>query len=257
MTNKLNIQFERDFTIAPNQICRDKRLSFKAKGLFITIISLAEEWDFSIAGLASLSDNSTSAVKSGIKELEQYGYLEWINHKSATGQFAVTVNVYLPDDVIPHKKTTVGENPLRENIDNKEITNKELTLNKELINKRESNDSVSDSKQQRSDIWDVLIEELQYTSADITKNVRGQLNNAIKQLFDIGATPSEIKHRAKLYREKFPNSAFTAMALVNRWADLKATKISTIPSKTTSGIDYDKSSADVWEFNENGEVKLK
>jgi hypothetical protein len=55
---------------------RDKALSWKAKGILSTMLSLPDDWDYSLAGLATLSDDGMSATRAAIKELEKYGYLE-------------------------------------------------------------------------------------------------------------------------------------------------------------------------------------
>lgn len=122
------------------------------------------------------------------------------------------------------------------------------------IEKWESNDSIS-AKTMRSNIWDALIIEFGYTKADITKNIRGQLNNAVKQLFEIGATPEEIHRRSRIYRQLFPESTFTAMALVNRWGDLKPTKPVMIDN--TSNLHVNESTAEIWEILDNGDVTFK
>ena len=54
---------------------RDKELSWKAKGILSTMLSLPDDWDYSLAGLATLADDGMSATRTAIKELERRGYL--------------------------------------------------------------------------------------------------------------------------------------------------------------------------------------
>ena len=58
-----------------NYHLRDKRMTWKAKGLLSVMLSLPEEWDYSIAGLSTISDGGLAVVRSGLKELETFGYL--------------------------------------------------------------------------------------------------------------------------------------------------------------------------------------
>lgn len=58
-----------------NNHFKDRRLSYKAKGLLSVILSLPPEWDYTIGGLAALSADGTDSVNSGIRELEKYGYI--------------------------------------------------------------------------------------------------------------------------------------------------------------------------------------
>lgn len=72
----------------------------------------------------------------------------------------------------------------------------------------------------KDELWEALITILEYDHKDITRNVRGQLNGALKQLREVEATPQDIWERAQIYRFMYPTLVLTPMALVNRWADL-------------------------------------
>ena len=65
----------RDFTVMSNHHLRDKNLTLKAKGLLSVILSLPDDWKYSIAGLASICKEGTSAVKSALQELTDAGYV--------------------------------------------------------------------------------------------------------------------------------------------------------------------------------------
>ena len=54
---------------------QDKQLSLKAKGLMTLMLSLPEEWDFSVEGLVALGSDKETAVNNALKELKQAGYL--------------------------------------------------------------------------------------------------------------------------------------------------------------------------------------
>lgn len=64
-----------DFTIMYNGISKNKSLSWKAKGLLLTLHSLPDDWEFSEKGLATLSKDGLDSTKAGLKELENNGYL--------------------------------------------------------------------------------------------------------------------------------------------------------------------------------------
>lgn len=64
-----------NFSIVSNSIIRDTRLSLKARGLLILMLSLPDCWQFSIKGLATLSGEGNDSIRGGIKELEEVGYL--------------------------------------------------------------------------------------------------------------------------------------------------------------------------------------
>jgi hypothetical protein len=135
MSNKLNFKFDRDFTVVPNILLKDKRLSYKAKGIFLQIISVPENWQFSIAGLAAMAKESRSAITSGVEELIACGYLEWLKFNNARGQFCVEVNVFLPEpyQVLPDGEITAGENTTRQNVHNKELINKSILSDEKIV----------------------------------------------------------------------------------------------------------------------------
>lgn len=66
----------KDFTVMSNYHLRDKRISLKAKGLLSVILSLPENWNYTLSGLAKISKEKVSAIRTRILELEEYGYIE-------------------------------------------------------------------------------------------------------------------------------------------------------------------------------------
>lgn len=75
MSTVFRVQKNSNYTTMSNYHLKDKRLSYKAKGLLSVILSLPEEWDYSLKGLASISDDGVDGVRGGIRELEKYGYV--------------------------------------------------------------------------------------------------------------------------------------------------------------------------------------
>ena len=64
-----------DYTVISNYHLREKEMSLKAKGLLTLMLSLPENWDYSISGLASICTENETAIKTGLKELKKFGYL--------------------------------------------------------------------------------------------------------------------------------------------------------------------------------------
>ena len=64
-----------DYTVISNYHLREKGMSLKAKGLLTLMLSLPENWDYSISGLASICAENETAIKTGLKELKKFGYL--------------------------------------------------------------------------------------------------------------------------------------------------------------------------------------
>ena len=65
----------RDFTVITNSVFKDRRLSAKAKGILVEMLSLPENWDYTLKGLTTLFSDGMDSIRQGIKELEENGYI--------------------------------------------------------------------------------------------------------------------------------------------------------------------------------------
>lgn len=79
-----------NYTTLSNYHFKDKRLSWKAKGLLSTMLSLPPDWNYTIEGLAALSGDGTKSTNSGLAELERYGYLKRKQLRDGNGHFSLT-----------------------------------------------------------------------------------------------------------------------------------------------------------------------
>lgn len=67
-----------------NQYLRDKQLSLKAKGLLSMMLSLPDDWNYSIRGLSTICKDGVDAIRGAIRELEAGGYVVR-SHKRGKG----------------------------------------------------------------------------------------------------------------------------------------------------------------------------
>ncbi len=65
----------RDFTIMSNHHLKNKNLSLKAKGLLSYMLSLPEDWNYTIGGLTVVCMEGRDAIREAVKELERQGYV--------------------------------------------------------------------------------------------------------------------------------------------------------------------------------------
>ncbi|MFD6699843.1 MULTISPECIES: hypothetical protein [unclassified Microbacterium] len=123
MIHRTALRFDRDFTIMPNVWARDRRLSRKARGLLVELLSHQPGWAVSVATLVGAGTEGRDAVRSAIRELEEAGYLERIQQTGADGRFQ-SVDYALSDpssenptpDAPPPKKTIGKKTTSREEI---------------------------------------------------------------------------------------------------------------------------------------------
>jgi len=80
------IEKTRDYTVMSNYHLRDMSLSLKAKGLLSLMLSLPENWDYTMKGLARICKDGIDSISGGIRELEAHGYLVRARVRGANGQ---------------------------------------------------------------------------------------------------------------------------------------------------------------------------
>jgi hypothetical protein len=95
-----------NYTVISNYHLRDKNLSLKTIGLLSIILSLPETWDYSQAGLASICKDGEDSIRSGLKELEKYGYLERERERDDSGRMrGIIYHIY---EIPKNKRDEIG-----------------------------------------------------------------------------------------------------------------------------------------------------
>ena len=76
-----------NYTNLSNIVLRDNRLSWKSRGIFTYLWSQANEWQFYVNEIATHATDGVKALRSGLDELETYGYLKRVNRHNDSGSF--------------------------------------------------------------------------------------------------------------------------------------------------------------------------
>ena len=71
----IRVEKTKNYTIMGNYHLNDRDLSLKAKGLMSVMLSLPDDWDYSINGLVAICKENETSIKSALNELKDYGYL--------------------------------------------------------------------------------------------------------------------------------------------------------------------------------------
>ena len=69
------VERNRGYTVMSNHHLRNKELSLKAKGLLSQMLSLPEDWGYTLKGLSLINREKIDAIREAIKELERAGYI--------------------------------------------------------------------------------------------------------------------------------------------------------------------------------------
>lgn len=83
-----------NYTVMSNYHLRDKRLSAKSIGVLSIMLSLPDDWNYSLEGLTHLLKDGITAIRSAIKELTECGYVkvERVRNNGRLG--GVVYNIY-------------------------------------------------------------------------------------------------------------------------------------------------------------------
>jgi hypothetical protein len=84
------IEKTQNYTVMSNHHLRNAGLSLKAKGLLSQILSLPENWDYTLAGLSHINRESVDAIRTAVQELEQAGYVARSRERKDNGQLGGT-----------------------------------------------------------------------------------------------------------------------------------------------------------------------
>jgi len=113
-------EHKKNYTVVNNFICKDNRLSWKAKGIWLYAFSRPDDWEFNLSDLLNQATDGKDSVYAGLKELEKYGYLlreqtrqegkfskaDWVFHETPQ-----EVKKCLPQPENPHTENPHTENP--------------------------------------------------------------------------------------------------------------------------------------------------
>ena len=123
------------YTVLNNGIFRDENLSAKSLGILAKMLSLPDNWEFSETGLCSIfKKDGRSSIRSGLKELEQNGYLVRSRVRDESGK--LTSAEWTVSDK-PMFENPMSENPMLENpmLENRTQYNTKEYNTKEFITK--------------------------------------------------------------------------------------------------------------------------
>lgn len=110
-----------DYTLMANHHLRNTSLSLKAKGLLSLMLSLPENWDYTMKGLSFICKDGVDSISSTVKELEQAGYVQRRRLRDDHGRLGDVEYTILeipipPEDAAdpPKRENPVLENPVLE-----------------------------------------------------------------------------------------------------------------------------------------------
>lgn len=81
------VEKNKNYTVMSNTHLRDKDLSLKAKGLLSLMLSLPDDWDYTLRGLAAINKESINTISGIVNELIEHGYIIRQQIRGNAGRF--------------------------------------------------------------------------------------------------------------------------------------------------------------------------
>ena len=137
------VERNKGYTVMSNHHLRNKDLSLKAKGLLSQMLSLPEDWDYTLKGLSLINREQIDAIRAAIRELEQAGYIVRSRERDSQGRLrGADYVIYEQPQPVPDLPTL--ENPMLDNpTQEKPTLGKPTQLNKDISSKEKSITDVS------------------------------------------------------------------------------------------------------------------
>ena len=129
-----------NYTVMSNYHLKEKNMSLKAKGLLSMMLSLPNDWDYSLAGLIAICKENETAVRSALKELKDFGYLrvdKMMPNETKTGRIEYVYNVF--EKPQKNEKPKVEKQPLENQPVETQYIENQVQLNTNKQNTKELN----------------------------------------------------------------------------------------------------------------------
>ena len=129
------VERNKGYTVMSNHHLRNKELSLKAKGLLSQMLSLPEDWDYTLKGLSLINREKIDAIREAIKELERAGYIVRSRERDEKGRLRGADYVIFEQPQPPTPDLPTLENPTLDNPMQEKPTLEKPTLENPTLEK--------------------------------------------------------------------------------------------------------------------------
>lgn len=137
------VEKNKNYTVMAKYHLKEKEMSLKAKGLLSLMLSLPDNWDYTIEGLVTICKENKSAIKTTLSELKDFGYLEIIKkmpNNTDTGRIEYEYVIYEKPKQ-EHKKQGIENQALEfQPLEIQPLEN-QLQLNNNILNTNKLNNN--------------------------------------------------------------------------------------------------------------------
>ena len=181
------VEKNKGYTVMSNHHLRNHTLSLKAKGLLSQMLSLPEDWDYTLQGLAQINKESIDAIREAVRELERAGYIKRSRERDERGCLRGTVyTIYEQPHAEPTPEEPTQEKPALDNPTlEKPMLDKPTLENPMQLNTKGKNKEKQNTEKQNTD--QSITDSIPFPSGfpDVTAQKRTEAKESFERYRDL------------------------------------------------------------------------
>lgn len=142
----MRVHKTKNYTVMSNYHFREKEMSLKAKGLLSQMLSLPDDWDYSIAGLVAINKENETSIKSTLNELKKFKYLtvtKLLPNETNSGRIEYVYDIFEQ----PYEKQDIE----KQGVENLGVENQVQYNTNNINTKKQNTDNKKESKKETFD----------------------------------------------------------------------------------------------------------
>lgn len=237
------------YVIIRNDVVRDERLSYRARGLLVAILSRPDDWRTSARQLAREGPDGETAILTALRELEDLGYLQRVRRHGPSGRFVRDLVVYdTPGDRPPlpldegsqsgqmdpegADSPVLAEPVLVDPVQVPPVLDGPVSYKGPITNNRDEEDPSLAVARERNYVWDGFVDVFGPADSPAARKRRGknvaEVTHALAFQFGVRQGPirqspdsqAEVVGRAGRWPLHFGEATLTEEALAKHWVTL-------------------------------------
>ena len=210
----LRVEKNTNYSTMCNEHLKDMNLSLKAKGLLSIMLSLPDEWHYSVKGLKSICRESINTINGILQELEENGYLLrnriYCNGKISEWEYVIFES--------KEKKKLYLENLdiKNEDIENQDIENEDVYKYTKQSNTKELSTNKSSTKKYKETYVSIL--DSYTTNEELKESLQSFIEMRKKMKgFTVNAFKLNLKKLDKLAIDDYTKTEIVNQSVMNSW----------------------------------------
>ena len=130
----VRIKKEKNYTVVDNAYLTDPRLSAREMGLLTKVLSLPDDWKFSVRGLERILKDGQDGIRSALRVLEEAGYLVRSRSRNEHGKLGKITYTFYERSLCPSNPNKESPDTEEPNMEKPDMVGESQLITKKVIN---------------------------------------------------------------------------------------------------------------------------